>query len=451
MKPKRIAAFLLACGVAVLARTSPSHGDVAAIPAQADTDPEITAYIATIRAVDNHTHVNSIAPSDADSDALPIDGLPPFSLPARFRPENPDWLAAYRALYDYPYVDLSEPHLAELRATMQRVAREQGEKFPEWVLDRIGTEVMIANRVAMGPGLAPPRFLWVSYVDALLLPLSTTAERAATPDYLVLYPLEERLLSRYMADLHLAQLPATLDGYLRKVVTPTLERQRQTGCIAVKFEAAYLRSLDFDEASAGTASRVYSRYVAGGVPSHVEYKALEDFLFRYIAREAGRLGMAVHIHSFEGAGGFYRTAGSDPLLLESAFNDPTLRGTTFVILHGGGMYASHAGAMLWKPNVYVDMSAMTLIYPPATLAGVLRDWLLQYPEKVLFGTDAFATGPDAGWELGAWLGTTTARQALAIALTGMMRNGEVSRARAEEIATMVMRTNAARLYKLDLK
>jgi hypothetical protein len=32
----------------------------------------------------------------------------------------------------------------------------------------------------------------------------------------------------------------------------------------------------------------------------------------------------------------------------------------------------------------------------------------------------------------------------------MIRSGEVSRARAEEIATMVLRTNAGRLYKLKL-
>jgi hypothetical protein len=32
----------------------------------------------------------------------------------------------------------------------------------------------------------------------------------------------------------------------------------------------------------------------------------------------------------------------------------------------------------------------------------------------------------------------------------MMRNGEVSRSRAEEIATMVMRTNAEQLYGLSL-
>jgi predicted TIM-barrel fold metal-dependent hydrolase len=416
--------------------------------AQSPVDSSLAAFIATIRAVDNHTHVQSTAPKDSETDALPLDGLPPFDFPARLRPDNPEWLAAYRGIYGYSYADLSEPHLAELRATMQRVAREQGDNFPTWALDRIGDDVMLANRIAMGPGLAPPRFRWVSYVDALMLPLSTAAEGAATPDYRALYPLEQRLLQRYLADLHLSRLPATLDAYLRSVVTPTLERQHQAGCIAVKFEAAYLRALDFDAAALTTARAVYARYVGGGTPPHAAYKTLEDYLFRYIAREAGRLGMAVHIHALEGGGGFYRAAGSDPLLLESAFNDPTLRHTNFVIVHGGGVFAAHAGAMLWKPNVYLDISAMTLIYSPATLAGVLRPWLEQFPAKVLFGTDAFAGGPDAGWELSAWVGTHAAREALGRALTGMLRDGVIDRDRAQAIATMVLRGNAVGLYHL---
>jgi predicted TIM-barrel fold metal-dependent hydrolase len=414
-------------------------------------DPVLAAFIAKIRAVDNHTHVNTTAPDDSEYDALPLEPLAPFPLPARLGPDNPDWLAANRALYAYPHADLSEPHVVELRATKARIAKEQGARFPEWVLDRVGTEVMLANRVAMGPGLAAPRFRWVSYVDALMLPLSTKAEAATSPDRAKLYPLEEKLLRRYIADLHVAKLPSTLDGYLSSVVTPTLERQRKGGCVAVKFEAGYLRPLDFGDASVETARRVYAKYVNGGEPPRAEYKELEDFLFRFIAREAGRLGMAVHIHSLEGAGAYYQPAGSDPLLLEPAFNDPTLRGTNFVIVHGGGVFASHAGAMLWKPNVYLDMSAMILILPPAKLARVFEDWLSQFPEKVLFGSDASAFGPDIGWDAAAWVGTTTARRALAIALTDMMRNGDVSRARAEEIATMVMRTNAGKLYKLGLQ
>jgi predicted TIM-barrel fold metal-dependent hydrolase len=418
--------------------------------AQSPVDSSLAAFIATIRAVDNHTHVNSVSPADSESDALPLDGIPPAESPMRLRPESPTWIAAYRALYGYRFDDLSESHLKELRATMKRVAAEQGTRFPEWVLDRIGTEVMVGNRIAMGPGLAPPRFRWASYVDALMLPLSTVAERT-TPDNRVLYPLEERLLHRYLADLHMKQVPSTLDKYLRTVLTPTLERQRKEGCIAVKFEAAYLRKLDFDDASAAAAHSVYARYASGGTPTHAEYKTLQDYLFREIAREAGRLGMAVHIHSYEGGGGFYRVAGGDPLLLEPAFNDPSLRGTHFVIVHGGGIFSGQAGAMLGKPNVYLDMSALTLVHTPGTLAVILRGWLTQWPNRVLFGTDAFATSPDAGWELTAWIGTTTGRQALAIALTGMMRDGEITRPRAEEIATMVMRGNASKLYGLDLK
>jgi hypothetical protein len=421
------------------------------LPAQTPVDSALAAFIAGIRAVDNHAHPNSVAPADSEYDALPLDGIPTSPWPMRIRPENPEWIAAYRAVYGYAYDDLTAPHLAELRATMQRVAREQGDRFPEWALDRMGTEVMLANRIVLGPGQAPPRFRWVSFDDALMLPLDTRAERV-TPDRRVLYPLEERLLHRYLADLGVARLPPTLDAYVRTVVTPTLERQRQAGAVAVKFEAAYLRALDFDEPDVARAQRVYARYVARGRPPHAEYKALQDYLFRVIAREAGRLGMAVHIHAFEGGGGFYQVRGSDPLLLEPALNDSTLRGTTFVIVHGGGgPFARHTLAMFWKPNVYADFSVSTLTMSATTLAGVLREWLAQYPERVLFGTDASVSGPDLGWDVVGWLSARTGRQALTMALTGMMRDGEITRSRAEEIATMVMRTNAARLYNLTLR
>jgi len=447
---RHIRAVLLAGGLGVLACGSTAPRDTATTTAMSGADPEITGYIARIRAVDNHSHANSVAPGDSDADALALDGIP-LELPVPLRPDNPDCLAAYQALYRYPHADLGDAHMDELRGTMRAIAATQADSFPTWVLDQVGTEVLLANRIAMGPGLASPRFRWVSYVDALMVPLSNTAEAATSPDREKLFPLEDRLLRRYLTDLQLTGLPRTLDDYLAKVVTPTLEAQRAGGCVAVKFEAAYLRALDFDDVAVQTARRIYARYAGGGEPSHADYKALQDFLFRYIAREAGRLGMAVHVHSFEGFGNTYRAAGADPLLLEPVFTDPTLQATRFVLVHGGGVFSGHTAAMLWKPNVYADISMMTLAYPPATLAAVLRGWLTQFPEKVLYGSDAVALGPDMGWELTAWIAGRNGRAALAQALTGMMQGGEVSRARAEEIATMVMRTNAAGLYQLDLK
>jgi predicted TIM-barrel fold metal-dependent hydrolase len=420
-------------------------------PVQTSVDENLAAFIAKIQAVDNHAHVNTIEPDDEGADALPLHLLLPFEIPVRLRETSPDWLTAYQALYDYPYSELDDEKMQELMGTMERVAMEHGEKFPEWVLDRVGIEVMLANRLAMGPGLSPPRFRWVSYVDALLLPLSTKAEEAVSPDRAKLFPVLVKQLKGHMAELEVEEIPATLDDYLTTIVTPTLEAQNKGGCIGVKFEVGFLRSLHFDDVSEETASQVYARYAKAGVPSHAEFKQITDFLFRYIAREAGRLGMAVHIHSFNGPGGFYRAAESDPIFLEPVFNDVTLRDTNFVLIHGGGVYANHTQAMLWKPNVYTDISALTRLWPPAQLAAVLKNWLRAFPEKVLFGTDASSFGPGLGWELGAWIATTTGRQALAMALTTMLRNEEVSRARAEEIATMVMRTNAENLYNLGLK
>jgi hypothetical protein len=88
------------------------------------------------------------------------------------------------------------------------------------------------------------------------------------------------------------------------------------------------------------------------------------------------------------------------------------------------------------------------IVSPTILAGVLRQWLGEWPDKVLFGTDAFDGGAEQGWEQVAWVGSNTTRRALAIALTGMMHDGEITRDRAQTLARMVLRENAAALYGL---
>jgi hypothetical protein len=167
-------------------------------------------------------------------------------------------MAAWRALFGYSYSDMSEAHLRELAETKRRIAREQGDNYPSWVLDKIGIEVMLANRIAMGRGLVPARFRWVSFVDALLFPLNNEGLKQINADYKTFFPGEEKLLRRYLSEANVATLPASLDEYLARVVTPTLERHKREGAVAVKFEAAYLRSLDFAEAAMEDARRVYS-------------------------------------------------------------------------------------------------------------------------------------------------------------------------------------------------
>jgi predicted TIM-barrel fold metal-dependent hydrolase len=104
------------------------------------------------------------------------------------------------------------------------------------------------------------------------------------------------------------------------------------------------------------------------------------------------------------------------------------------------------GSLMSKPNVYADFSAQTFFTYPRELSEILRNWLEFYPDRILFGTDAFSFGPAVDWGEVAWLSNTTAREALALALTGMINDGEIDRARALELARMVLHDNAAKLY-----
>lgn len=425
----------------------------AAVSAQSPVDSALLRYIDGIRAIDAHAHpMLPVAPGakpDTDYDALPLGGIPAFDVPSRLRPEHAIWRQAQQALYGIAPGEHGDAYHQHLKQAVADSERAKGSGFPAWALDQANVDVMLANRVALGAGLDEPRFRWIAFADPLMLPLDTRGEASRTPDTRDLYPRERKLLARYLAELKLAAIPSTLAEYERAVVVPTIARWRRAGAVGIKFEAAYLRPLDFDVADAAAAARTYARYARGGVPSRAEYKNLEDHLFRVIVREAGRQRLATQIHVLEQFGGFYSPSGAAPHLLESVANDSTLRGAKIVIVHGGWPLVGETMALLAKPNVYADVSMIDDMLSPDELAGVLRIWLTEWPEKVLFGSDAFDGGAEEGWEQVAWVGSHTARQALAIALTAMMREGEIDRPRAEEIARMVMRENALEIYDLS--
>jgi predicted TIM-barrel fold metal-dependent hydrolase len=414
-------------------------------------DPALAAVIASVQAIDNHAHPVLAPPAmatDREFDALPVETLEAQTDPVALRPDFPLLGAAWTALYGFttppPLTPEDQVRLDELR---HKVQAAQGEHFPAWVLDQAGIATMLANRLHMGFGVEPPRFRWVPYADALLFPLDNAGLAAATPDRQEFFRLEAIVRSRYLEESGLSAAPATLADYLAKVVTATLERQKAGGAVGEKFEVAYLRSFDFGDPPRAAAEKIYAHWIAGGVPDAADYKQLQDFLFRYIAMECGRLGLAVHLHTLGGIGSYFSVAGVNPLLLEPLFNDHRLRKTNFVLLHGGWPYLRETAALLQKPNVYADISCQDILFTPRTQAGWLREWLEFVPDKVLFGTDAYDFSAQMNWPEAAWIASHDARNALGIALTGMLDDGEISRARAEEIASLVLRGNAAALYK----
>jgi predicted TIM-barrel fold metal-dependent hydrolase len=416
---------------------------MASVSLAADSHAQFLAEIASIPAIDNHAHPvcpPATVPGDRDFDALPVDSLEPESDPVMARPGNPELAMAWKALFNAGATDLQQKRAA--------VQKARGATYSVWVLDQAKVQVMLANRVSMCEGIAKPRFAWVPYADALLFPLDNSKLAGDNPDRKVYVPLEQKVLRRYLAQRGMQSAPAKLKEYLEQVVTPTLEEQRRGGAVAEKFEIAYLRKFDFGDPARSEAERVYTEGQTDGAPSQADYKILQDYLFRYIVLECGRLGMAVHLHTMAGAGGYFDVAGVNPLLLEPVLNDPTMRKTKFVFVHGGWPYTREIGALLEKPNVYLDFSSQSLSIPPATLAVTLREWMERNPEKVLYGTDAYPQSETMGWEEALWMANRNGREALALALEAMERDNQVTHEQALKIAHQVLHDNAAGMYGL---
>jgi hypothetical protein len=364
--------------------------------------------------------------------------------------DNPELVDASKALFDYPYTDNNPDHLKWLVAKKAELRKTySGYQYFDRILDQLNVQTMMANRVAMGGYLDPKRFHWVFFVDSFLFPLDNSDLTARNIDLGVYVPLQEKLLKRELAQAGLSALPKTFPAYLA-FVNKILEQNRAHGGVSIKFEIAYFRTLHFDDPPEAAAANIYSRYNAGGKPSAADRALFEDFMFRYLLREAGRLHLAVQIHTAVGTGDFFSVTGGNVLNLENVLRDPRYSNVNFVLLHGGYPFQDQAIWLAARENVYLDSSLMGLYLYPADLAEVLRQWLLLYPDKVVFGSDAFPFSEAIGAEESDWLAIESARRALAAALSRMILNGEVSEQRALQFAHGYLHDNAARIYPAPL-
>ncbi len=322
MKPVLLATLIL-----ILASTTAAQSP----------DPQLLSEIQKIKAIDNHSHPpRLVAPNEIDDefDALPCDPLEPSDPPTANRPGNPQFLAAWKSLWGYKYDDKTEPHIRELLATKARIRQEQGDNYLNWVLDQLGIESELANRIALGRGLTPPHFRWVPFDDALLFPLSNNELAQASPDRKFFFSREDMLLAdikgcRRRRAPHVPRRLPQIRSHPR--TRKAKAARRDSHQIRSRLSSlARLRARDSRRCLHNLREIRQRR-----PPPIADYTRLQDFLFRYVAAEAGRLNLPVHIHTGAGCGTYFNLYGSEPMRLESVFNDPSLRKTKFVMLHGG--------------------------------------------------------------------------------------------------------------------
>lgn len=398
--------------------------------------------IETIPMYDNHAHPGFGDDSDVDAMAA-VPGETDFM---RTRADNPEFITAAKQMVGYPYADFSPEHVKWL-ADKTKAAEATGDtKYFNSIIDKLNTETVLANRAMMAPYLDPKRFHWVFFVDAFFYPFDNTERTGSTPDMGVYIPLQEKMLSRYKKLEGVEGLPTDLAGYEDFVRRTLTDNQQKRGGVAMKFEAAYFRSLYFGDPPRATAAAIYDKYHAGGVPTAQEYNTFQDYIFRLLIDQAGKLHLPTHIHSAVGIGDYFSMNNGKVMNLENVLRDPRYKDQTFVLLHGGWPYYKEAALFTAVKNVYLDTSFQSEFLYPSQFKEVIKTLLTMFPEKMMYASDAFPFNDALGAEESFWLSARSTRTALAAALAELISEGAYTEPKALELAHMYLHDNAAKLY-----
>jgi hypothetical protein len=406
------------------------------------TYERLLKQIDAIPMYDNHAHPGFADDTDVDAMASP----PGESATLRLRNDNPEFVAGAKSLFGYPYDDFAPDHAKWLTDKKKAAEQAGGVAYFDSILDKLNVDICLANRAMMASYLDPKRFHWVFFGDAFFYPFDNSAERASTPDMGVYVPLQEKMLARWKKQEGLEGLPEDLDGYEDFVRRTMTDNQQKHGGVAIKFEAAYFRSLYFGDPPRAHAAAVYNKYREGGVPTEGEYKQFQDYIFRVMVDEAGKLNLPMHFHSAIGIGDYFSLHNGNVLNLENVLRDPRYKNVTFVLIHGGWPYEREAALMTAVKNVYLDTSFQSELLYPSQFKDVLKQLLTLFPDKMMYGSDAFPFSDALGAEESFWLAARTTRTGLAAALAELTEEGALSEAKALELARNYLHDNAARLY-----
>src|SRR2546423_8940501 len=102
---------------------------------------------------DNHSHATF--PDDSDMDAMA--SPPDESTVMRLRDSNPEFVAAAKALFGYPYDDFKPQHAKWLIDKKKAAEAAGGTAYLDSILDEMNIETCLANHVSLAPYLDPRR------------------------------------------------------------------------------------------------------------------------------------------------------------------------------------------------------------------------------------------------------------------------------------------------------
>ncbi|MCX7015974.1 MAG: hypothetical protein NTW86_26035 [Candidatus Sumerlaeota bacterium] len=222
-----------------------------------------------------------------------------------------------------------------------------------------------------------------------------------------------------------------------------LEEQKRAGCVGMKTNAAYWRSIECPDTTASRAETIFAKLRSGirSRVSDVEMEELENYLMRREIEFCIEQDLVVAIHT-----GYQARNRNDirharaTLLWSLLYSYPRAR---FDLFHGSFPYVSDMTVLgKYFQNVSLNMCWMHLMGPEVSRRA-LREWLDAVPV-----TKIFAFGGDYHVVEKVYGHLQLARADLAVVLAEKVEEGRFSKANALEIARLLFNENPKRWYKL---
>lgn len=255
---------------------------------------------------------------------------------------------------------------------------------------------------------------------------------ARTREELAVLEAESGVAIHSLDDL-LHAMDAVLEGYLAD------------GAVGMKIGLAYRRTLHFEKVARADAERLFNR-IAGHLGeglSWEEARPLQDFIVHQIIRAAIDRELPIQVHAGLQEGNENLLTNSNPTHLVSLFME--YREARFDLFHGAYPYLGEALALAKNfPNVYLDLCWLHIISPTAA-ARMLHEAIETVPANKIF-----AFGGDFIIPEGAYGHAVLARQVVSRVLTEKVEGGYLSEVEAMSLASGMLRSNPAALFRLKL-
>jgi hypothetical protein len=209
---------------------------------------------------------------------------------------------------------------------LMQVARVWGAKHPSFAYDQaielantpiVLTDVPFIDRASWNR----ERYRQVARVDPYLYPFHPGQASGRGTEFQRFHGVFANVLAAELKRYGHDRPPPSFDAYLQ-FADASVQRRVSEGAIGLKIVSAYVRSLDFREATYADASRVYGTLASG---SEVDRAPMENFIVRRLSQYAADHGIPMQIHVGMGhpEPGML-IANSAPFLLEPFLNTPSL-------------------------------------------------------------------------------------------------------------------------------